>query len=105
MRAKAIEAFRADVNADASLRSPFLAALQQGPDVVVAMAKNLGYAFSIEAWLAALPAMAQTPMTPLEQEAKQILLQGHDELADYELDLVSAGNNSGCAGDGTRSKT
>ncbi len=102
MSTSAIEAFRSQLNADPSLSQPFLAALQQGPDAVVAMARSLGYEFSLQAWVDALPAMAEDPRSPLEEEAKRVLLQGQDELADYELDLVSAGGNSACAGGGTR---
>jgi predicted ribosomally synthesized peptide with nif11-like leader len=100
-----IEAFRSRLNAEPSLGQPFLAALQKGPDAVVAMAQGLGYEFSLQEWFDALPAMAEDPRSPLEEEAKRVLLQGQDELADYELDLVSAGGNSACAGGGDRSDT
>ncbi len=103
MSTSAIEAFRSQLNSDSSLAQPFLAAIQQGPDAVITMARGLGYEFSIEEWIKALPAMAEDPRSPLEEEAKRMLLQGQDELQDYELDLVSAGGNSVCGGNGSRS--
>ena len=103
MSTNAIEAFRSQLNADPSLSQPFLVALRQGPDAVVVMARNLGHDFSVDEWLNALPAMAENPRSPLEEEAKRVLLEGQDELADYELDLVSAGGNSVTGGNGARS--
>jgi predicted ribosomally synthesized peptide with nif11-like leader len=102
MSTTAIEALRSRLNSDPSLEQPFLAALQRGPEAVVAMARSLGYEFSVDEWINALPAMAEEPRSPLEEEARRILLQGQDELTDYELDLVSAGGNSECAGNGER---
>jgi predicted ribosomally synthesized peptide with nif11-like leader len=97
MSLAAAQAFRQRLNAEPSLREPFLYAYEQSAEAVIALGHAQGFDFTEAELDEELSSIAPESRTPFEQQfAQDIDRRMRGELNDHELELVSAGGTPAC---------
>jgi predicted ribosomally synthesized peptide with nif11-like leader len=94
MALAAAQAFRQRLNADPSLRKPFLQAYEQGGAAIVALGHAHGFEFTDAEMREELASIAPESRSPVEQQlADDLERRMRGELSDDELELVSGGGD------------
>ncbi len=97
MALAAAQAFRQRLNADPSLRKPFLYAYEQSAEAIVALGHAHGFDFTNAELDEELASIAPESRSPFEQQfADELERRMRGELSDDELALVSGGGTPAC---------